>query len=185
MHQSRTRSSFPNLEVGGAIIGSGRSVTPNAAAGVALTPLSLVPRRAQLRLENVAVAVDADDDFGSVKLLDLPDGNLVVIGALVDLTFVGADGIDTPANVDVAIGTVATASSGFTNSGEDDIVPKLDGTAGGVVQGGPTATEALGFLAASSDSVYLNVGVSIGSDGSATFNGTVELIYLDLGDPAA
>jgi hypothetical protein len=186
MHKSKVRTSLPNLEVDGARLGSGRAVTANAAGGVRLEDRSLAVRRARFRLDSLSVAMEADDDFGSVKLCDLPDGNLIIVGALVDLVAVGVDGSAAGLDsIDVAVGTAPVASTTFANAGEDDIVPKLDADAGGVIQGGPTGTEALGFLAASSDSVYLNVVDVITADGAIEFTGWVELLYIDLGDPAA
>jgi len=186
MHVSKVPTSLPNLHIDGARVGSGRGVTANSAAGVRLEDRCLAVRRARFRLDALAVVTEADDDFASVKLCDLPDGNLIIVGALVDLVATGTGGnAGTLDSIDLALGTAAVASVDFSNAGEDDIVPKLDADAAGVIQGGPTGTEALGFLASSSDAVYLNLVDVAGTDGTIVLTGWVELLYIDLGDPAA
>lgn len=182
MHKSNVRTSLPNLEVGGALLGSGRATT--LGTGVRGDDHALVPRKARFVFTAQALAITEALDYASLKLCDLPDGNIMILGALVNLTFTGTGGVDTPANVDMALGTAAASAS--TLSGAMlDIVAKIDATAGGVVQGGSTDTEAPQIIAASSDAIYLNVADVIGTDGTLVLTGEIELIYLDLGDPAA
>ena len=182
VHKSTVPTILSNASVGGAKLEAGLNVTPNIAIGVTQSAQAALPRRALFRLENVALAVTAAQDFGSVKLADLPDGNLLVLGCVVDLTFVGAGGVDTPANVDVGVGTAA-ASNATLASTMINVCPKIDSTSGSVVKGA-SGTSQLAVLAASSTDLFLNVGVAISSDGSLTISGTVELTYLDLGSQA-
>lgn len=181
MHVSKTRSNFPNLEIGGALMGSGRNLTPNAAGGVKSTELGLAVRRLQLSLSSVSIAVTEALDYASLKLVDFPDGNYLVVGANVDLSFTGTGGVDTPEDMDVGVGTAAASASTLATT-MIDIAAKIDASAGGVVQGGGAVNL---VLAASSDAAYLNVAGAIDTDGTMVMSGTVELFYIDLGDPAA
>jgi hypothetical protein len=93
-------------------------------------------------------------------------------------------GVDTIENVDIAVGSVVTASTDFSGAGEDDMVEKIDLTAGGVGQGDSldNGTPALLWVGAAADNeFYLNVAVAISADGSVTFTGYIDVFWLDLG----
>lgn len=181
MQSSKVRTNLANAEVDGALLRAGLNLTPNAAAGVTQKAKGAVIRRATLKLTNFAVAVTAANDYGGTKLADLPNGNVLVLGAVVNLTFTST-GIDTtPANVDVAVGTVV-ASNATLSGTMLNIVPKIDATAGSVVRGAATSTEAAKVFATSSSGIFLNVAAATTVDGSLSFSGTVEFFYLDLGD---
>jgi len=172
-----------NCKVDGAALKAGLDVTPNTAAGVTQTPLAGVIRRVKLKLTAVAVSVTAALDYGSVKLVDLPNGNLLFLGGIADLTYTST-GIDTSAaNVDMAVGTAA-ASNATLSGTMLNLIPKIDSTAGSVVKGASTSTEAAKVFATSNTDVFLNVAAATTIDGSVAVSGEVELFYLDLGDQA-
>jgi hypothetical protein len=181
MHQSRTPSSFPNLKVEGAKAKAGRHLTPNTASGIKAVQEALVPRKAVFHIDTT-IAVTAALDYGSVKLCDLPTGTCLILGALADGVVTGTGtGFDV-ANVDVAVGTAA-ASNATLSSTMVNVMSKLDGTAvTGVVQGANTA--ALEVEGTTPD-LFLNVAVALTGDGTVRFVGRIEVLYLDLGDPAA
>lgn len=139
--------------------------------------------RLTLDLTNVAVAVDADDDFGGTLLLTLPNTPVRILGVLVDLVATAAGGFSTLANLDVAVGTVVTASADFSNAGEDNLVAKIDGTSGGVVAGGGAVPSSghLDVAAAADNEIWVNVATgNIATDGTVTLNGTVTLLLLEV-----
>lgn len=172
-----------NAKVDGAQLRAGADLTPNTAALVTQTAKGAIIRRATLKLSAVVVVVTQALDYGSVKLADLPDGNILFLGAVANLTQTST-GIDTtPANVDVAVGTAA--ASNVTLAGTMvNLVPKIDSTAGGVVDGA-SATANVAVFATSNTDVFLNVSAVTGVDGSVIVSGTIDLFYLDLGNPAA
>lgn len=161
---------------------------PTPVAGVVLTTLGYLWQRQQLRLTNFAVTVAAANDFGSAKVCDLPDTNFLLLGVVVDLTST-MTGFTSNAGsaVDLALGTVATASTGFTNAGEDDILQKIDGAGAGspgTVKGASSAALANQFLVAGARELFVNIADPVtASTGTVTLSGTIELVYGLLGEP--
>lgn len=140
-----------------------------------------IPRVEVLTLTAKSISVAAADDFGSAKLCDFPAEKTILLAAVIDLVATGGGAVVTITDVDVALGTVATTSTGFTNAGEDDIVEKIDVAALGVTQGNSIPSLMPKVLAASA-ALYLNIATgNIASPGTVSFTGTVTLIYLDLG----
>jgi hypothetical protein len=181
MHVSKTRSRFPNLEIEGAKAKSGRHLTPNTASGIKAKQEALTPRRAVFDIDTT-ITVTAALDYGSVKLCDLPTGTMLILGALADGVVTGTGtGFDV-ANVDVGVGTAAASAATLATT-MINVLSKLDGTAvTGVVQGANTA--ALEVEGTTPD-LFLNVAVALSGDGTVRFVGRIEVLYIDLGDPAA
>jgi hypothetical protein len=145
-------------------------------------------RRERFILTAERVTILEANDYGAIKLCDLPATNLIIAGAVVDIDGTGdgeTGGVETITAVDVAIGTVSTTSTDFTNAGEDNIVPKIDVAAAGVTEGASDATTVNLYVdaTAGTSSVYLNVAVvgGITADGYVDFSGWIDLVYLDLG----
>jgi hypothetical protein len=152
-----------------------------------LKPLQL--QRVRLNLAGKTISVAAADDFGSLKICDLPTSNLLMLGVNVNLNttqsgFTSNNGTA----IDCALGTVATASADFSNAGEDSLMEKVDGTGttagsvrgAGMSDGGLAAVK----LAAGAKSVYLNIadpctGAAVLTLGADSW---VDLWYADLGD---
>lgn len=155
---------------------------PVAGTGVTVEKGARSVQRMRLRVDGLVVNVDADDDFGSHLLATLPNADLMILGCIVSLTAVAGGGFSTLANLDVAVGTVATASTDFSNANEDDLVAKIDGTAGGVVAGGGTipSSNVVHLAAAADNEVYLNLATgAIATDGTVTLTGFVDVLYID------
>lgn len=180
MHKSKVRTSLPNLEVEGALVKSGRALIANPAIDVRQVEEVLTPRKAVFHID-VTIPITEALDYASVKLCDLPTGTTLILGALADLLAVGSGGVDTIANLDVAVGTAA-ASNATLASTMVNVLSKLDSSAGGVVQGANTA--ALEVEGTTPD-LFLNVAAAIATDGSVQLVGRIEVLYLDLGDAAA
>lgn len=146
-------------------------------------------RREKLTLTNFTVDVLAANDYGSSKLFTFPANNILFLFALLDLTaLVAGFATNTVATVDLALGTVATTSTDFSNAGEDDITLKIDGVgaaATGTIKGVSDSTLVNQFIAAGTNAVYANVSdpVTTGT-GTLTLNGVIEITYLDLSKPS-
>lgn len=173
--KQKQKTILPNLTVGR------RVGTPTT--GAALSTRPLVTQR--ITLSGFVVSMAAADDFGGTKLLDLINADLVIVSAVLNLAVVVAGlAVNTAAALDVALGTVTTASAAFSNAGEKDVVPKIDGvgaTATGTVIGQGTTTEALKAIAAgASNALFLNASSAVTTGtGTATFTGTIDLIMVD------
>lgn len=166
-------------------------ISPTPTTGVAVVEAARMPQLVTLTLTAKAVSVDSGDDFGSVELVTLPNSNLLITACVVDLAAtVSGLATETVETVDYAIGTVPTASTNFANAGEDNLTPKIDGVgaaASGTVKGASSSSTINVLVAAAADNkVYLNVATPVTADtGTITVTGTVKLVVLDLGAPAA
>lgn len=180
-HKQKIRTVLTNPVLGGARVIS--SLTPTAGTGSRVENLSSLVQRSRFKLTGMVAAVLAANDYGSVKLCDLPNTQILVLGVIVDLSAAVAGTGSSLANVDLAVGTVATASAAFSNAGEKNLCPKIDCTAQGVIDGASGSTETNVLIAAgASNAVYLNVATgNITTDGSVTLDGFVDIIYLDIG----
>lgn len=165
-------------------------IAPTPTASVTVVEAAKMPQVVTLTLAAKAVTMDSGDDFGSVELLTLPNTNLLVTACVVDLAAeVSGLATETVETVDYAIGTVATASTDFSNAGEDNLTPKIDGvgaaTSGTVKGASSSSTINVLVAAGASNKVYLNVSSPV-TTGTATVTvtGTVKLVMLDLGAPA-
>lgn len=181
--------SLPGHVIMGARIAQRGLEKPVPVAGVVLTTLGYLWQRQQLRLTAFPITVAAASDFGSGKICDLPNTNLLLLGVVVDLTTT-LTGFTSNAGsaVDLALGTVATASTGFTNAGEDDICQKIDGAGAGspgTVKGASDATVGNQFLVAAARSLFVNIADPVtAATGTVTLSGTIELVYGLLGEPS-
>jgi len=182
MFQQKQLSRLPNQR-------DGISSLPSAANSISLDAAPVLPQRIRLRLSGQVLSVAAANDYGSLKLCDLPAGNLIMLGVIVDLTGVVAGfASDVGTAVDLALGTVVTASTTFVNAGEDDLMEKIDGTGAGTTATLKGAGMTDGSLAnvklpAGAKAVWLNASdpVTTGT-GTITLSGVVDLYYLDLSD---
>lgn len=188
-HIIKTRTFIPDLhtrdlylESAERKISQGLSSTPNAAGGVTAEKLARAYQVERLTLAAAEIEIDEANDYGSLKLVDLPSSNVLILGAIVDLVCT-VDGVvvTDPEDIDYAIGTAALASTDFSGSGEKDVCPEADVAALGVMQLATTATEANLFKAKGTNAVYLNIQATIATTATQTFNGTIDLVYVDLG----
>lgn len=94
-------------------------------AGVSSQPQAQTVIKQRVSLRNVAVTVNGATGvgFGTAVIGDLPEGNVLLLGALANLTFVGpGTGHTATFNGDFAIGSAPTADATL-NGAEVDIVP--------------------------------------------------------------
>lgn len=172
-----------NCKVDGALLAAGTDLTPTTAAGVTQTAKGGIIRRTVLKLTAVSVAVLAVNDYGGTKIADLPDGNILFLGGIADLTFTSTGITTTAANVDVGVGTAA-ASNAALSSTMINIIPKIDATSGSVAKGAATSTEAAKVIATSNTDLFLNIAAATTVDGAVLVSGEIELFWLDLQNQA-
>ena len=161
----------------------GLSATPNAAGLVTGAKFMRACQVEKLTLAATPIEIDETNDYGSVKLVDLPDSNIMILGVIVDLVCT-VDGtvITDPEDIDFAIGTVAITSTDFSNAGEDDLTPEADVAALGVMQLASDANTYNVLVAkGATNKVFLNIQATIATTAIQTFAGSIDLIYVDLG----
>jgi hypothetical protein len=153
-----------------------------------------VVRRSVFRLADLAIEVDGATGvgFGSAVLGDLPEGNILLLGAIAYLQFTkgaGATGVQDAFDGDYSVGTTATADA--TLSGTDvNVIPSsaLGAATSGVspVARGANGTPAM--LDNTDGSLELNLNLLIddanisADDQGLTAEGYVELLYSVMGD---
>ena len=145
-----------------------------------------------LTFTNESVAVvdsGANGGHGALKLVTLPEGNAVVLGASTNLTItrVGTD-IVAAAAVVSSIGTTATATDNATlTTTEANIVPSTAApltTGAGTVKGASTAV-LVSNGATTAVPVFLNFAIpaaDIAATDALLVSGTVTLMYAVVGD---
>lgn len=178
MQKSKQLTRLPNLR--------DDSLLPTPVAGVAMNSNVRLPLKHEFVLSALSVSLLAANDYGSVKLCDLPTNALQILSVMVDLTstqsgFASNNG----SAIDLAIGTAATASTDFSGTNEKNLVAKIDGTgttAGSVVGSSIEGSVAVTGLAQGAKAVYLNVADPVTSGtGILLLSGKVIIEYLDCG----
>lgn len=162
--------------------------------GVTVIDQAKTVRRARLTLTDFSVAVAEADDYGGTKVLDLPDSNLMLLAVEVNLVMTKAgttNGLVAATDVDVAIGT-AVASNAVLSSTMIDVIEKADlnadtltGTWQAHSADQATATFPLQIADGAASALYLNMAAAITADDTATFDGTIDITYIDLGNDAS
>jgi hypothetical protein len=168
--------------------------TIQAFTGLALAEHFSTPHRVVLTLTNMVMpTVDATTNGaqGNVPLYNLPKGNIVLVGASSNLTVVGdGTGVTATAAVVTALGTVAPAADATLTSTEANIIPSTVSTltaSAGVMKGKTTALSILDNTTTTAANLQVKLNAAIPDAGSTangtlTFNGTIEILYFNLGD---
>lgn len=175
--------------------GAGATVTgtPNG-TGVALVGSQAQIQTVTLTLTDVNVPTTdngAAGAQGSLKVLDLPEGNIHVLGGTTNLTIARVGTALTATSAIVAsIGSAAAGAGDATlTSTEADIIPSTSATltgGAGAFRGASTGAKTLDGTGTPAD-IYLNFATpdagSTGND-ALTVNGTITLNFVNLGDHA-
>lgn len=161
--------------------------------GVTLENTTLAPKRCRLTLSSAVINVLAANDYGSLKVCDLPDKNIMLLGCEVDLTVVkgnAASGIGSATDLDMAVGTAA-ASSTTLSGAMIDVIEKQDIDTNALsvdmeahTQDQSTAQPPLRLADDAALALYLNAVAVAGitADDTLTCSGTIDLYYFDLGN---
>jgi hypothetical protein len=165
-------------------IASGTGVS--AIQGVGLPQVAVLPISA---LNVVMTDATTAGSHGAQKIFTFPEGNVMVLGAVTDLTIarVGT-GLTATSAVVSSLGSVTVGTDNATlTSTEADIVPSTASTlaAGAGVTKGASTTAAVLNGTTTPAAVFLNFATpdagSTATD-ALTVNGTVTISYLVLGD---
>ena len=172
------------------------SALPTPGSGMGLDAAAVVPQKVTIKLDGATLSIDEGDDFGSLKLCDLPDLNLQLFSVEADLTLVKggvSNGLEAAVDVNVAIGSAAATAQDLTaTAAEND---KIESTA--LTDNSLTVSLAAHSLGQSGDgampqqigdgasnALWLNASVTAGITASdaLTVTGTVTLILFSLGN---
>lgn len=186
--QTRQKGSIPNLRDGSPLL------TPGSGIGFDLAHLT--PYKVTLKLTGQSLAIAEADDYGSLKLCDLPDSNLHLLAVEADLTLVKGgvtNGLEAAVDVNVAIGSAAATAVDLTaTAAEND---KIENTA--LTDNSLTVALAAHSQAQTGDGampqqlpdgasagLWLNASVTAGitADDALTVTGEVDLYLVDLGN---
>lgn len=161
------------------------------AAGVRLQDSAMVARHCRLTLDGLSIAVLAANDYGSAKLLDLPDRNLLLLSVEVDCVVTKAgttNGIVAATDLDMAIGTAA-ASNATLSSTMVNVIEKVDIDTDALAvdleihsSDQSTAAFPLKVVDGASSALYLNLACAITANDSVSVSGTIDIRYIDLGN---
>jgi hypothetical protein len=172
-----------------------------AAAGTGVTAVQHANGRVVITFVNVAIPMVDEPGvvaFGSLKVLDLPEGFLAFHGASANLTLTKSQALDLGLialwDGDFGLGTTAAGNNNALATTEQDLIPTTptpQAVAGATTaKGVSTATEAFKILDGHTTpkDVYLNFIVD-DTDHDVTaqavniiVNGTITLVYDNLGD---
>lgn len=168
-------------------------MTKGLARSIARGPAAQAPVRKQtITLDAVALSVAGTTGvgFGSAVIGDLPEGNILFLGAVSYMTFTTADGdVVATYDGDYSIGTVATADVNVSDSGEADICASaaLGAATAGVSPTVRSSSATQVILDNTDGSLEINLNLliddaNISGTGSFTVDGFLVLSYIVLGD---
>lgn len=154
-------------------------------------PVRQAVRKQVVRLSNVAISVAGTTGvgFGSAVIGDLPEGNILVLGAVSYLQFTTVDAdVQATFDGDYSIGSATTADAALAGA-EVDIIPStaLGAATAGVSPVVRGAQGAQAVLDNTDGSLELNLNLliddaNISGTGDFTVSGYVVLVYSVLGD---
>ncbi len=163
---------------GNLLEGANPTVLPTGATLDVKSPPVL---HATITLAADTLDIEAANDYGALQLSnDLPAAYMLVATKLA-LTFTHADLTGDASTVDVAVGTVTTASVDFTNAGEDDLREKIDAT--GTTTGTVTGLAAAGasLVPGITTDLFLNASSPVtAGTGVLTLTGDIDVWYIPL-----
>lgn len=175
----------PDLDDGVSLKASG------APATVKIDDKMHTVRRVRLTMSSFVIAIAEADDYGGTKLCDLPDSNLAILGA--EMAFEAVKGEETGglvAATDIVLGLGTAVASASTLATTMQDVINLDASYTGsdaspavAKASNENTTPAVLFLDdASTNALYLNLTAAITTDDTLTCTGTVDILYVDLGN---
>ena len=150
-------------------------------------------QRVRINLDAVVVSITAALDYGSAQLLDFSDRNIMMLGCEtnVEMTKGGAvTGIVAATDLDVGLGSepasAQTLATTMVNIIEQQNEDAADLTPAALYDSHAqaTATPASVLPDSATCGVYWNIGipVPVTVDDTVTLSGTVDLVYIDLGN---
>jgi len=188
----------PILHSGGVRVPSGINSTDfgkpivDGVSAVTVTETERKIRATVFTITALSITMLAANDYGSSKITDLPDTNMLVLGAECDLVVTkagttsgivaGTDiicGIGTTATADTTIGTTDQNIIAATTLSTDALAVDLD------VHNLAASAAPVGILDGASNALYFNVAVTgsnPSADDSVSVTGTLTMYWVDLGN---
>ncbi len=158
-------------------------VLPGTEAEIEGEIRTLLYERARVVIPPTEMTILAANNFGSIRLFTML-GPMLIDGVAMNLDLVIND-TEIADQVDVALGTVATASMTFSNPGEQNILPRLDAV--GATQTGTAKRETFldgpkVYLPSPPTPVFLNGRLTTSTDITITFSGSLYFVYAGIDD---
>jgi len=125
--------------------------------------------------------------YGGIKLYDMPAGNIIFLGAVLNATTATGGGLIAAADGDVGVGTVTASNNATLTLTEQNIIPST-AIAQTVSNAGPIDAQSTGVTVidgtATAADVFLNVlwDDTDHNGGTMTVTGTLTLTWINLGD---
>lgn len=163
------------------------SITPEGVAGVRIEDTNMAGyHRTTIRLDSATFAFEADDDYVATKIGTFPEGRILVLGATqsVAISVSGSGGIGATDSLKYSVGTSATTDTTLDGT-EVNLLPE---DANALVASAKTVGNALSASAhidgtTTALPIYLNFALaSVTSDDTITATGTIDIVWVDLGD---
>lgn len=164
---------------------------PRSTARAPKTRAPVVTQRIQLKDLQVAVAGTTGVGFGSAVISGLPQGNILLLGAVAYAQFSknGDADVQDAFDGDFSIGTAPTVDVDLADTGEADIIAStaLGAATAGLSPALRAINAAQAILDNTDGSLELNLNLLIDDaniSGAATFlvNGSLNIAYIVLGD---
>jgi len=190
MRTEKQTTYFRDLIAKGPGTSGGGAVTAGTGVSATIDQLRM-PRFLRLTLASFAIAIAEADDFGGTKLLDLPDSNLLLLGAEINLELTkGGEvgGLVAATDITVGVGTAVASNSTLSSTMVDiftgvaltatDLTPAL------AIHSQEDATVAYPHEIAdgAASALYLNLAAAITADDVLTADGTIDLYFVDIGN---
>ncbi len=148
-------------------------------------------RRVRLTLTELSVAIAEADDYGGTKICDLPDKNLMILGAECNLVLTkggATNGLEAATDINTAIGT-AVASNATLSAAMVNVIDIVANTASSLTHDMEAHSSAnspvnmpLEVVSGAAIALYLNLAAAITADDAMTASGTIDVYYSDLGN---
>lgn len=161
-------------------------------SGAAIKDEAVVIRRARITLTNAVLTVTAALDYGSLKVCDLPNRNLMLLAVEADLTLVkegNTNGIVAATDLDVGMGTAAASATTLAST-MIDVLEKVDVDTDALSvtfqrhsNDQSTATFPKRIADDANAALFLNAVpiAGITADSTLTVSGTIDVFYVDVG----
>lgn len=161
-------------------------------SGCTVSNTALVPQRARITLSGATLTILAANDYGSLKVCDLPFRNLMLLAVEVDLTLVkqgNTNGLLSTTDLDLGVGTAAASATTLATT-MIDIIEKVDQDTDALsvtMQAHSNDQSTATFPKRIADGVnaalYLNAVAIAGitADSTLTVSGTIDVYFIDVG----
>jgi hypothetical protein len=160
--------------------------------GISVDDKPQVVRRARLTFNGAVLTITAALDYGSLKICDLPDRNLMLLAVEVDLTLVkqgNTNGLLAATDLDFGVGTAAASATTLATT-MINVIEKVDQDTDALSvtfqrhsNDQSTAAFPLRIADGTNSALFLNAVAIAGitADSTLTITGTVDIVYVDVG----